>query len=82
MSRGAASISLLKLMEANMFLYKHPHTTNEKRQYAQTIYNELGLHIRVRGNRRPHMLPNAWDDIDRPQMRNWKYYRKTQWKEK
>jgi hypothetical protein len=37
-----------------------------------------------RAKRRPHRLPNAWDDIPRRDVydRSWKRHRKHQWKPK
>ncbi len=60
--------------------FRHPKTGNEMRQYFITSMNEMKIPIKVRGRRKPKHLPNAWDDISRSDTRNWKAYRKTQWK--
>jgi hypothetical protein len=60
--------------------FRHPKTSNEMRQYVATSVNELEIPINVRGRRSAKCLPNAWDDIFRSDTRNWKAYRKTQWK--
>lgn len=53
--------------------YRRPKTTQEKRLgYEDTEY--------VRGKRRPHMLPDAWEDMPRFRTKSWKKYRKTQYK--
>jgi len=61
---------------------RYPHTKNEMKQYFASIVNELDISVNVRGRRRPKSLPHAWDDYYRSNMslRNWKSYRKTQWK--
>ena len=66
-----------------MSYFKRPRTTNEKRLYAQTVYNEIGIKIRIRGRRKPKNLPDAWDDINRSKpLRSWKKHRKSQWYER
>ena len=62
--------------------FRHPHTKNEMKQYFASKYSETDIFIRIRGRRSPKSLPNSWDDIYRSNMflRNWKSYRKTQWK--
>jgi len=58
--------------------YRHPKTTQEKRWgYVDSEF--------IRGARRPHMLPDNWEDIPRSDIRikkSWKKYRKTQYKER
>ncbi|GAA5215719.1 hypothetical protein ACFSJ3_10855 [Corallincola platygyrae] len=63
--------------------YRHPHTQNEMKQFFASAVNELDIPVKVRGRRRPKYLPCAWDDLYRSNMslRNWKSYRKAQWKD-
>jgi hypothetical protein len=71
-------------------MYKHPKTLNEKKQYAtleesdKELKKEYGVNIKGRKNRRsPRMLPDTYDDISKScydDKRNWKNYRKTQYK--
>jgi len=63
-----------------MFYFRSPQTANEKRQYEQSLYNEIGIIVKIRGHRKQHHLPSSWDDIPRQRMRNWKEYRMTQWR--
>lgn len=74
----------------NYFGFKY-HTRNgpksgmlcrERKDYYRTTVNELDIPIRIRGSRVPAMLQDWWDEDDfRPYIqRNWKKYRKTQWK--
>ncbi len=60
--------------------WRHPKTFNEMRQYYATIDNDLGIKIKVRGKRKPNLLPNTWDEINRTLERSWKKHRKTQYK--
>lgn len=62
--------------------FRYPHTKNEMEQYFASSANELGIAVRVRGRRCPKSLPSSWDDLYRSNitLRNWKAYRKTQWK--
>jgi hypothetical protein len=52
-------------------------TRAEKRAY----WNAIDQGVRVRGNRLPKRLPDAWDDfpVNKPQ-RSWKRHRRTRWK--
>jgi hypothetical protein len=60
--------------------FRHPRTKNERTGYFATTWNEPGLLIRVRGRRRPRRLPTDYDDIWSPGHRNWKHFRRRQWK--
>ncbi len=60
--------------------FRHPKTTQEMRLYYASTTNEEGVRINVRGRRKPKHLPNAWDDVWKPSSRNWKSYRKKQWR--
>lgn len=62
--------------------FRYPRTKNEMTQYYASVVNELDIFIKVRGRRCPNALPHAWDDIYRSNItwRNWKAYRKKQWK--
>jgi len=57
-------------------VYRRPRTTNEKRWNCG--YDEF-----VRGRRKPHALPNAWDDVVRSDFycsKSWKLQKKKkQW---
>lgn len=61
---------------------KHPKTTQEKRMNQETFDSVYGIFKIVRAKRNPRNLPDAWDDIRKTDAsnRNWKRYRKTQWK--
>ena len=61
---------------------QYTRTKNEMTQYYAASENELGVPIKIRVNRHPKYLPNAWDDLERSdrRMRSWKAYRRTQWK--
>lgn len=63
--------------------FRYPHTKNEMKQYFASVVNEIDIPIKIRGCRHPKSLPHSWDDIYRSNMalRNWKAYRKNQWKE-
>jgi hypothetical protein len=65
-------------MEIAMFYFRSPRTANEKRFYEQTVYNEVGILVKVRSRRKQRHLPSSWDDMPRQRMRNWKEYRQTQ----
>ena len=60
---------------------RRPRTTQERRAY---FHDEIAEYdVRVRGRRKPRMLPNAWDDLVRSDILNhktWKRHRRTQWK--
>jgi len=56
-----------------MGLFRHPRTTQEKRQNQD--FREF-----CRPARRPSNLPDAWEDYFKHQDRCWKNYRKTQYK--
>lgn len=56
--------------------WRYPKTTQEVRECENPDLKEYG--IKVRRNRRS--LPMSWDDVYKQHHKNWKYYRKTQWK--
>ncbi|WP_444942314.1 hypothetical protein ACJJI3_09950 [Microbulbifer sp. ZKSA004] len=62
--------------------FRYPHTKNEMKQFYASGINEVDVSIKIRGRRHPKCLPNSWDDYYRSNMRlrNWKAYRKQQWK--
>ena len=62
------------------FYFRYPRTKSEMKLYYASVINEVDLPIKVRGKRRPKHLPNAWDDVFRAKHRNWKYYRRNQWR--
>ena len=58
-------------------------TTNERRQLNNASANDDGIVVNVR-SRRANALPDAWDDRyfrSNTNARNWKHYRKNQWKD-
>ena len=63
-----------------MGMWRHVRTASIRRAYAQTLYNELGVAVRVRARRRAPKLWTAWDDYDKPRTRSWKDYRRTQYR--
>ncbi len=65
-----------------MLYFRQAHTKNEITQYYATIINEYDIPIKVRGRRRPTQINFVFDDFSRCYQRNWKKYRKTQWKPK
>lgn len=64
------------------YYYRHPRTKNEITQYYAANGSQLEVPIKIRSRRNPKYLPNSWDDLERvnSRVRNWKIYRKTQWK--
>ena len=60
--------------------FRYPQTRNEMKQYYASIENEMNIPVKIRGSRKPKQLPNAWDDIACCRMRNWKCFRRTQWR--
>ena len=67
-------------------VYRKIHTTPEHRDNDFLNYDEdaLEYNIKARPSRRKHMLPTSWDDNVRSDFgcKNWKRFRKHQWKEK
>lgn len=65
-------------------LWRNPRTNNENKQYFGSVYSENSVQITVRGKRRPIYLPGSHEEIVRSnyKQRNWKAYRKNQWKGK
>ncbi len=63
-----------------MGYFRYPRSKNEMTQYYATTVNEYKIPIKIRGKRQPLHLPNAWNDDMVHIQRNWKKYRKTQWK--
>lgn len=61
-------------------VYRAVRTTNEKTQYYACTDNEIMVTVRIRSKRHAKVLPGLYDDLMRYPMRNWKRYRKTQWK--
>jgi hypothetical protein len=61
--------------------YRHPHSTNERRQAYNNYdsYEDYGIIVQPRGQRNINNLPNAWDDTVRIVQRSWKNTRKHQW---
>lgn len=60
--------------------YRQMRTTQERRWAAAWDDEEFAPKTRAARNFRN--LPNAWDDWWRTEDRNWKRYRRTQWKSK
>lgn len=66
---------------SNGHWYRHPKTTQERRWANAWDDEEFAPRIRTKRNARH--LPNSWDDLPRGSKgKNWKNYRKHQWKEK
>jgi hypothetical protein len=68
-----------------MGYYRHPKTTQERKQYVavQTDQEIKELaQIKMRQCRSDHNLPNAWDDLWARPSRCWKEHRKTRFREK
>ncbi len=61
-------------------MYRRPRTTQERRWANAWDDEEFATKVRARRNYRN--LPNSWDDIPHTDWsyRNWKHYRKHQWK--
>lgn len=64
-------------------LFRRPRTTNERRAtFSNTATKEvlgsLGIALKLRQKRKPHMLPNAHDDLSIRYQRSWKEHRGTQ----
>lgn len=57
--------------------FRHPKTLNVLR-YAYSEYEEFEPINKVRGG--PRSIPTAYSDIMKPEYKNWKYYRKTQYR--
>ena len=62
------------MRKPNYHTYRHPRTTQEKRQ------NQDWKYVKVRGKRHPRMLPDAWNDVCRTETKCWKDKRKKQWR--
>lgn len=62
--------------------WRHVRTLNEKKAYYDTLEQEVP--IKVRGRRKPNVLPDLWDDQYAHAEKNWKRQskRRHQWKEK
>lgn len=62
--------------------WRSPRTTAERR-VADAIEHDpdmRDLGIRIRGRRKNHALPSAWDDLWRDDQKCWKRQRRTQYK--
>ena len=64
-------------------LFRRPRTTNERRATfsntaAKEVLGSLGIALKLRQKRKPHMLPNAHDDLSIRYQRSWKEHRGTQ----
>jgi len=65
-----------------MSYFRHPKTLSEKKQ-AVTLSKEIymdDLPVRYRAKRNNKNLADCWWDIMRRNIRNWKQYRKQQYK--
>ncbi len=66
-----------------MKYYRKPRVFNELRSYAQSLYNDLDIAIKIRGRRKANQLWIATYDIPRhANLRCWKHYRRHQWRAK
>jgi len=57
---------------------KHPKTHPEMKQYYNPDIEEYN--VKIRGKRIAKHLPQVWWDQHRYNTKNWKKYRRTQWK--
>ncbi len=60
--------------------WRRPRTQQERRANSDPELREIG--IRIRSKRSLRMLVTAYDDLPKESQRNWKGYRRTQWKGK
>lgn len=63
--------------------YRHPKTTQEKRNVACDAVDENIEYykVKIRQRRNATNLPQLWDDRRRCNQNNWKSQRKTQWRQ-
>ena len=64
-------------------LFRRPRTTNGRRatfsnEATKEVLGSLGIALKLRQKRKPHMLPNAHDDLSIRYQRSWKEHRGTQ----
>lgn len=64
-----------------MRYYRSLSTVSEKRAFYATLdwKDEYGI-VRIRGRRRPHHLPDIYDDIPITRQKTWKKKRRTQYR--
>ena len=68
-----------------MSYFRHPKTTNERKQWAKVEHDrkEYGFKIRARAARNERNLPDTWDDLHKSfgwEVKSWKHYRRSkQW---
>lgn len=64
--------------------YRRPKTRQEIKESDSYFLDEdmIYYNIKSRAKRSSHSLPSSWDDVVRSDygLKNWKNYRKTQWK--
>lgn len=63
--------------------FRAPQTMNEQRAWGKFKFEtkDTGYKVRTSLRRSPHLLPDSYWDISRPyNEKNWKHYRKTQYK--
>lgn len=61
-----------------MHFFRHPKTTQERRW----SYADWDGQVHIRHKRRAKAIPSAWDELMRSHLkdRNWKRFRRHQWK--
>ncbi len=57
------------------YQWRHPKTTQERRYFYDMDHKQF-----IRGRRNHVGLPSVWDDIYHLRRRNWKEFRKTQYR--
>lgn len=77
---GDGPVPGIHKVAAGAHYYRRPHTMNELREAALVIKEDGEVPPRPTRNKR--YLPRSWDDlyVAARDNRNWKEYRKTQWK--
>jgi len=58
--------------------YRNPRTHRERAAYFGSIWNDVGIRVRIRARRGAKRLPTDYDDISKLCTRNWKAYRRRQ----
>ncbi len=62
--------------------FRHPKTKAENRENSALAFDKDEYPIHIEKLRNRGKLPTAWDDLGRTNERNWKSFRRTQYKAK
>jgi hypothetical protein len=62
------------------YIFRHPHTNNEKRANQDEYDNKTKVISLCRAKRRPRNLADAWDDKHHEVQKSWKVRRKRQYR--